>query len=259
MEERSPPAAGGKGRNLLSSATSLRLSLTPARSQDHTYVVQIPRDQVYRVPPPENAKIVENHRQPDTQKKRKCTCCCWIFSALLLIGIAIGIIVLIVHTTYTPKSPEFSIINVHFKNLTQPSNGQKNKSHPVPQFEIHLKIVNINERMDASFGKGDNGIATLNFKNREIGHGKYTAISQKPKDSTNSQFNLDAGKLPADFQKSLNDDKKAIPMTLTINAPMEITSWAKTLQKEVTVTCDFDVESVKGKSKIKSEDCKTDF
>lgn len=260
MEERSPPAAGGKARNLLSSATSLRLSLTPARSADHTYVVQIPRDQVYRVPPPENAKIVENHRQPDTQKKRKCTCCCWVFSAILLIGILIGIIVLIIHTIYAPKSPEFSITNVHFKNVTQPSNGQKNKSHPqavVPQFEIDLKIVNVNERMDVSFGKGDNGIATLSFKNHEIGHGKYPSISQKPKDSTNSQFNLDAGKLTGDFQKSLNDDKKPIPMTLTINAPMEITSWAKTLKKDVTVTCDFDVESVKGKSKIKSEDCQS--
>ncbi|XP_004237404.1 NDR1/HIN1-like protein 13 [Solanum lycopersicum] len=255
MEERSPPAAGGKARNLLSSATSLRLSLTPARSTDHTYVVQIPRDQVYRVPPPENAKIVENHRQPETQKKRKCTCCCWIFSALLLTGIAIGIIVLIVNAMYTPKSPEFSIMNVHFKNVTQPQN---NKSH-TQQFEIDLKIVNINERMDTSFGKGDHGIATLNFNNHEIGHGKYTAISQKPKDSTNSQFNLDAGKLPADFQKTLNDDKKAIPMTLTVKAPMEITSWTKTLKKDVTVTCDFDVQSVKGKSMIKSEDCKTDF
>ncbi|XP_055818441.1 NDR1/HIN1-like protein 13 [Solanum dulcamara] len=262
MEERSPPAAGGKARNLLSSATSLRLSLTPACSADHTYVVQIPRDQVYRVPPPENAKIVENHRQPDTQKKRKCTCCCWVFSAILLIGILIGIIVLIIHTMYAPKSPEFSITNVHFKNVTQPSNGQKNKSHPqavVPQFEIDLKIVNVNERMNVSFGKGDNGIATLSFKNHEIGRGKYPSISQKPKDSTNSQFNLDAGKLTGDFQKSLNDDKKSIPMTLTINAPMEITSWAKTLKKDVTVTCDFDLESVKGKSKIKSEDCQSDF
>lgn len=249
MEERSP-SSGGKGRNLLSSATSLRLSLSPGRSQDHTYVVQIPRDQVYRVPPPENAKIVENHRQPDTKKKRKCTCCCWVFSFLLLIGIIIGIIVLIIHMMYTPKCPEFSITNIHFKNST-------NKSHP--QFEIDVKIVNVNERMDVSFGKGNNGMATLSFKKQEVGHGKYPSLSQGPKDSKNSHFNLDAGKLSGDFQKSLNDDKKPIPMTLTIKAPMEITSWAKTLKKDVAVTCDFDVRSLQKKSKITSEDCQTNF
>ncbi|MCE3049837.1 hypothetical protein HAX54_045884 [Datura stramonium] len=245
MEERSPPA-GGKARNLLSSATSLRLSLTPARSSDHTYVVQIPRDQVYRIPPPENAKIVEHHRQPTTQKKRKCTCCCKVLAVLLLIGIMIGIIVWIIHALYTPKCPEFSINNVHFKNVTQPPNGQKN-SHPQshPQYEIELKIVNVNERMDVAFGKGNNGKATLSFKKHEIGQGKYPSISQKPKDSTNSRFNLDAGKLTGDIQKSLDDDKKPIQMTLSINAPMEITSWAKNLKKDVIVTCDFDIESVK--------------
>ncbi|KAM3290075.1 NDR1/HIN1-like protein 13 [Capsicum chacoense] len=260
MEERSP-TAGGKARNLLSSATSLRLSLTPARSPDHTYVVQIPRDQVYRVPPPENAKIVEYHRQPATQKKRKCTCCCWVLSALLLIGIIIGIIVLVIHTMYAPKCPQFSITSVHFKNATQPSNGQKNKNHPQshPQFEIELKIFNVNEKMDVVFGKGNNGKATLIFKKNEIAQGKYPSISQNPKDSTNSHFNLDAGKLTGDIQKSLDDDKKPIPMTLSINAPLEITSWAKNLKKDLSVTCDFDVESVKSKSKVKSEDCHTNF
>ncbi|XP_060185739.1 NDR1/HIN1-like protein 13 [Lycium barbarum] len=264
MEERSPPAGqvNGKARNLLSSATSLRLSLTPTRSSDHTYVVQIPRDQVYRVPPPENAKIVEEHRQPTSQKKRKCTCCCMVLAALLVIGIMIGIIVLIVHMLYAPKCPEFSIANVHFKNVTLPQNGhQKNKSPPQthPQFEIDLKIVNVNERMDVAFGKGNNGKATLTFKKHEIGQGKYPSISQKPKDSTNSHFNLGVGKLPGDIAKSLDDDKKPIPLTLSIQAPMEITSWAKNLKKDMTVTCDFDVESVKNKSKIKSEDCTTNF
>ncbi|CAN4106384.1 unnamed protein product [Withania somnifera] len=258
MEERSP-SVGGKARSLLSS-TSLRLSLRPTRSTDHTYVVQIPRDQVYRVPPPENAKIVEHHRQPATQKKRKCTCCCWVLSVLLLLGIMIGVIMYIILKLYSPKCPEFSVINVHFKNFTQPTNGQKN-SHPKthPEFEVDLTIVNVNERMDVAFGKGNNGKAALIFNKHEIGLGKYPSISQKPKDSTNAHFNLDPGNWPRDIQKSLDDNKKPIPMTLSINATMEITSWAKNLKKDVTVTCDFNIESMKNKSKIKSEDCQTNF
>ncbi|XP_018629880.1 NDR1/HIN1-like protein 13 [Nicotiana tomentosiformis] len=267
MEERSPPPAGdvnGKARNPLSSATSLRLSLTPSRSPDQTYVVQIPRDQVYRVPPPENARIVENHRKPDSQKKNKCTCCCLILAVLLGLAIMIGIVVLIIRALYTPKCPEFSITNIHFKNVTHPSNGhgQKNNIHPqpYPQFEMELKIVNVNERMDVAFGKGNNGKAALIFKKHEIGQGKYPSISQKPKDSTNVHFNLDVGKLAGDTEKGLEVDKKPIMMTLSVHAPLEITSWAKDLKKNLIVTCDFDVESLMtNKSKIKSEICQTDF
>ncbi|GAA0159169.1 hypothetical protein LIER_16010 [Lithospermum erythrorhizon] len=65
--------------------------------EKETFVVRMPRDQVYRVPPPEHAKIVENYKNiPKEKKGCKVSLCCWVLIALAILGIAIGIIVAII-------------------------------------------------------------------------------------------------------------------------------------------------------------------
>lgn len=116
--------------------------------------------------------------------------------------------------------------------------------------------------MDVSFGEGKEGKATLIFKKHDIGQGKYPSISQKAEVSNNVHLNLDFGsngKLPGDFIKSLEDEKKPIIMTLMIHAKMEIKSWVKNMKKDLTITCDFDVEGLTKKSKILANECITDF
>ncbi|KAJ0086574.1 hypothetical protein Patl1_08502 [Pistacia atlantica] len=54
-----------------------------------TYVVQIPKDQVYRVPPPENALIVERHDKEKAKSCCSCCICCGVFIAIVVIAIGI--------------------------------------------------------------------------------------------------------------------------------------------------------------------------
>ncbi|XP_055809126.1 NDR1/HIN1-like protein 13 [Solanum dulcamara] len=264
MEGRTPPTENRKNSIKLSSATSLRLASPPGRSSD-TFVVQIPKDQVYRVPPPENAKIVENHTPNDNvQSKRKIgRRCCWILLGLLIFGIIIGVTIAIIHMLYIPKCPNFSIVGVNFKNVTDPNSrghGQKNQQQEHPKFEFDLKVSNVNERMDVSFGDGKTNFV---FKKQDIGQGKYPSNSQRASGSNNVHFNLDVGsngKLPSDLLKTLEDDKKKIViMSLMIHVPMEIKSWVKNLKKDLTITCDFDVEDLTKKAKIMPNECITDF
>ncbi|KAM3235922.1 NDR1/HIN1-like protein 13 [Capsicum annuum] len=267
MEGRTPLSGNtNKSLNKLSSVTSLRLASAPDRSLDTgTYVVQIPRDQVYRVPPPENAKIVENHRGPDDNfpRKRRCGCCCWILLGLLIIGIIIGVTIGVIYMLYIPQCPDFSILGVHFKNVTDPNSrdqGQKNQPQQKPKFEFDLKVNNVNERMDVSFGQGK---ANFVYQKHDIGQGKYPSNSQKAKGSTNVDLNLDVvsnyGKLPDDIKKSIENGNKTIATTLMIRAPMEIKSWVRNLKKDLTITCDFDVQDLTRKSNITYNKCITDF
>lgn len=70
-----------------------------------TYVVQIPKDKIYRVPPPENALIAERHRNnrgnnnnnnSNTNKR----CCsrrlCWLLCFVVLV-LLLGLIALVVY------------------------------------------------------------------------------------------------------------------------------------------------------------------
>ncbi|XVE60470.1 hypothetical protein DITRI_Ditri05aG0131300 [Diplodiscus trichospermus] len=65
-----------------------------------TYVVQVPKDLIYRVPPPENALIAERHRnthQGNNNDNRWCCSRLWtwllvIVIIVLLLGIIAGIV-----------------------------------------------------------------------------------------------------------------------------------------------------------------------
>ncbi|CAN4097270.1 unnamed protein product [Withania somnifera] len=266
MEERTPSKGNGKNNiRKLSTATSLRLapSLPPDRSD--TYIIQIPRDQVYRVPPPEYAKIVENYRLPkdNSQRKRKCGCCCWILLGLLIFGIIIGVIIGVIHLMYIPRCPNFSVVGVHFKNVTDTNRGQGKKNQPKqwPKFEFDLKVNNVNERMDVSFGQGKTNFV---FRKYKIGQGKYPSNnSLKAKHSNNNHLSVDVGsngKLPDDLLKVLEDDKKLIPVTMMIHVPMEIKSWVRNMKKNnLEIACEFDVEQLTKKSKVMPNECITDF
>ncbi|XP_031110449.1 NDR1/HIN1-like protein 13 [Ipomoea triloba] len=246
MEGRVGSPAGGDGRKGDPPLTSLTFSLPVQPGKDpETYVIQIPRDQVYRVPPPENAKIVESYQGMQSNKKdtRLRKCCFWFLVPLAVLGILIGIIVGTINGLYTPKSPKFSMATIQFK-----------KSPRHPNFHVSLLVHNTNQRMKVSFGDG--GKSSLVFKNREIGKGKYPTVSVKPKETTAVDLKM-AAKLSGDLHKELNGRRKK-SMALKISVPMEISSWAKGKKKDVSIKCVFKVGSL-AKSADLSEECETDF
>ncbi|PNY08438.1 late embryogenesis abundant hydroxyproline-rich glycoprotein [Trifolium pratense] len=56
-----------------------------------TYVVRVPKDQIYRVPPPENARIAEQHRSAPRRETNGTHCCCIAFIVFFLaVAILIG-------------------------------------------------------------------------------------------------------------------------------------------------------------------------
>lgn len=152
----------------------------PLSSDDtkETYIVQIPRDQIYRVPPPAHAKIVERYRNPSRQREG-CggKCGLWIVVALISLAAIVGIGVAIVHMFFSSsKTPEFSVTKVLVKN--PPTSHAK---HTHPTYEISLQAGNPNERMGISYEYG--GKASLSFKKKKIGGGEYPSLSQEAKDS----------------------------------------------------------------------------
>ncbi|ESQ53224.1 hypothetical protein EUTSA_v10027061mg [Eutrema salsugineum] len=79
-----------------------------------TYVVQVPRDQVYWIPPQENARIVERRMNGDHQpgKKHKIFCSkrlMWIFIAVIVIGFIICAIAIIIRFLFKPKPHVFDV------------------------------------------------------------------------------------------------------------------------------------------------------
>ncbi|XP_022843000.1 NDR1/HIN1-like protein 13 [Olea europaea var. sylvestris] len=261
MEERKCPSEDGKDEPPSSNSMALVPGPLPLENSE-TYIVQIPRDQVYRVPPPENAKIVESHRRPPQDRKKKACfggSCWWIILAFALIGLTVGISVGVTRALYKPRYPTFSVTKIHVKNLEQFINGHHGSSHS-PEYDVTLKAHNPNERMDVSF-KGAAGKASIEFKKQKIARGGVPNLTLDPNGSTNIPLVLHGTKasIENDIKKSLDGTKPKL-MHLNIEVPMEVKSWAKTVQKDAAINCDIKVDSLLRKTtKILSQECQTNF
>lgn len=249
MEERLPPLDTAKEKPPLPPPPA------PSAASLETYVVQVPRDQIYRVPPPEHARIVEDHTRNLTEKKQTCrTPVLWIIlPAVILFVLTLTVVMAIRATLYNPTPPEVTISRVQGKNLVQ---GR-------PEFDVTLRADNPNTRMSVSYRGSSPGSSTLVFKNEKIAVGGIPSGVRLDSGSDGVDFPVvlagNGAALTAEMKKRLNDVAEKA-MALKFEVAMEMKSWVRNEEKQLKVSCDFKVKnSLTGKNKISSQDCSTEF
>ncbi|WOG93727.1 hypothetical protein DCAR_0313014 [Daucus carota subsp. sativus] len=214
-----------------------------------TFVIRTPRDQVYRVPPPENSKIVESYIKKNQEKKGPGNCI-WILLGLVILGVSLGLFFGVVAALYKPEIPEFEITD--FK-VTQ--------KHPKQEYEITLNVKNPNARMEVSYGGDRYGL--LSFDQKKVADGKFEPFSQEAEKSSNLTINLKEraqGQLPSEMESSMNSNKtkKAESLGFKMFVTATISSWAKTSHREITVPCTFKVNTLAKDTRIIYQDCSTE-
>ncbi|KAL5703947.1 hypothetical protein ACHQM5_022437 [Ranunculus cassubicifolius] len=212
-------------------------------SQAGTYVVQVPKVQIYRIPPPENAIIAERFRNPENQKRP----CSIFFTKCFIMGIIIvlvlGICAALIYLAVKPKNPTFSIERVSIKN---------SHSSRRPEYHISLNGDNPNDRLTISYKKGGN--ASLLFKKQKIATGKTNAMDLNSHDSKSLNIVLAGSKdkLPSETEKK----KKVIPLFLTVTVPMEMEVWVvKLWTADITIECDLEVNTLSENTRVINQKC----
>ncbi|KAL4368616.1 hypothetical protein GQ457_05G008520 [Hibiscus cannabinus] len=238
----------------------LPLPPPPGHPSSSSFVVQVPKDQVYRVPPPENAQIVEKYRMKAAAKKpkRKVPCLKYLlclFIVLLVIALIISAAVAAVFFSFKPKAPAFSVSSIVVK---------QNKSSR-PTYDVRLKIKNPNPNMGTKYSsEGDD--SKLSFERKTIGWGRFPNLEHgqgNTADVIDIKFRGNKGKpLPASVEKSMNDtkSKKPISLTLDIESPVVFNVWIlKLWRKDMEVKCKFRVDTMGEGTKVLSQDCNTNL
>ncbi|XP_047321147.1 NDR1/HIN1-like protein 13 [Impatiens glandulifera] len=236
-----------------------RLSQLPPPPSSNTYIIQIPRDQIYRIPPPENEIILRNLDIERASKKKKQLdprCFYWL-SSIAIVLILLWIFFAVFRAYFQPKTPEFSVIGLVLRK------GSSSNKHANPSYDITLKAQNPNKNMDIFYKKGGN--VSLLFKRDRIGGGEYPSISQESKESTTIHVTLAglATQLPKEIETRLNAKKASdgpISLSLVVSEPVEFKGLI-TFKEHLTVTCDFRVNkfALSTKPKIISQECRTNF
>lgn len=203
-----------------------------------TYVVQVPRDQVYWTPPPENAKIVERRMNSEPGKKNKRFCSrrlMWFFIALVVIGFIICAIALIIRFVFKPEPPVFDV-----KKLAK-----------ARHFEIMLTSKNPTSNMWVTY----KGLVSLTYKNKNLGQGNFPELSQPVLGFNTVDLKLDSSKNVA----VLPPEVVSLVLTMELNAGYG-TGLVKR-NKEVAVSCDVNVKGLVDSKEVEivSETCESEF
>ncbi|ERM94184.1 hypothetical protein AMTRI_Chr04g188590 [Amborella trichopoda] len=211
-----------------------------------TYVVQIPKDQIYRVPPPENAYIANKYQNNPRRSQKKrwcCSCCCllWLIVFIIVTVILAGAFVGILYLVVKSDIPRFSIEHV------------AENSKALSQFQVNLKGENGNSKLVLRYLNG--GVVGLEHLGSKIGTGKWPEFEQG---SGNSKvFRLvTKGSDAVIKQLKKKHGNKSLTLVLRAQVPIRfewkgIKSWVMSMD----VRCDFKVDKLGVNSRVLSEEC----
>ncbi|KAL9689678.1 hypothetical protein QQ045_010067 [Rhodiola kirilowii] len=241
--------------NIMEYAFNSPLPPPPGNAHRETYIVQMPRDQIFRVPPTENSNIDERFRQPLAKEKseknlRLRSCLPWLYASAVLFVIT-GLVILGLQLFLKPQNPEFTLENFVFKNATR------------PEYDISLIAKNPNKNLFRIFYEGAED-ASLLYNRRSLAEGGFPALEQGPNESSDVRMSLSSLKrnlLPVDLEKSLTRNKKMNELEFTLAMEMPIRSKLLVMpglgSRNMSVKCVFTVDGLVPRSKILAQKCIT--
>ncbi|XP_047327747.1 NDR1/HIN1-like protein 13 [Impatiens glandulifera] len=220
-----------------------------------TYVIQIPKDQIYKYPPPENAHRQRLYARKGISRRRTCRrCLCYTFGILALLVFLLGITAGILYLVFKPESPKYSIETVAIRgfNLTSSSSIS-------PEFDVTVRAENPNNKIRIYYQKGS--AVTAYYSNVELANGVLPAFHQGSNNLTIFQTTLKGsgilltGAMNSEITAGAKEGK--VLMKVNIRAPVKVKIGAvKTWKITVKVNCDVTVDSLTAAAKIVSRDCK---
>ncbi|XP_074285555.1 NDR1/HIN1-like protein 13 [Silene latifolia] len=255
-----PPVSGEHQRDMS------RGSFGSSKSYDSgpnpgTYVIQLPKDQIFRVPPPENAHKFKRYTKRNPNRNYCRSCICYMISIILLLIILLGITFGILYLIYRPKIPTYTINGIQIKgvNLTA---AKVTATTITPVFNITVKTDNRNGKISIYYEQG----SKINIYRDGVNFcdGELPAFYQPPKSVTVFSTELSGSGIvlsKSALEKLLNQQKNGkVPLEMDVKVPVRIKLGSvKFWTMTVKVKCDVAVNALTVKSKVVSQKCKVRF
>ncbi|GJN08814.1 hypothetical protein PR202_ga26771 [Eleusine coracana subsp. coracana] len=232
------------------------------RSPQDTYVVKVQKDQIYRVPPPENAYLAERYRAgPSKQSSSSSSSCspCVVrtVGALLataaLVGAAIAICVVILR----PGLPGFSVnglsVTVHAAGNGQPQQRV--------DYDLFLTAVNPNKMTALWYRDGGAARLTHEASGALLAKGVVGQPADGGEDATDFTVVLHGGRAPRDVEKALESrSREHVALRFTVEATVQVHIGALGFaQRRLAVDCEVVSTGLRKDVHIASQKCRSVF
>ncbi|KAG6473615.1 NDR1/HIN1-like protein 13 [Zingiber officinale] len=208
-----------------------------------TYVVQIRKDQIYRVPPAENAALVEHYvNQENFRRQRHCRFLGFLERLLpvLLPLLLVTATVVAFFAAVNPSTPTFVIKSLAIKNV----------SRSVTEYDFAVSVSNPSNRIGLAYAGG--GRVAACHDGKEIATGETSGFYQTHGKSTDLEVVLRGS------NKALKASEKGLRIELVANFSVNpkvggLELWRRSL----AVNCDVKVTELDKNKKVRisSQDC----
>ncbi|KAK6936280.1 Late embryogenesis abundant protein, LEA_2 subgroup [Dillenia turbinata] len=222
-----------------------------------TYVIQVPKDQIFRVPPPENARKYQEYTRKGSRRSCCFRCFCWTLGLIVLFITLLAIAGAILYLVFRPEALKYSVQSITIKgmNLTAESNSMS------PEFDIAVRADNPNNKIGVYYENGSN--VTIKYSDVQLCSGVIPTFYQPSNNITIFTTTLTGSgvALSSATRTSLVDAQSqgSVPLNLKIKAPVKIKLGSiKTWKITVKVSCDISVNNLSSDSTIVSKDCGID-
>ncbi|CAA2985978.1 NDR1/HIN1-like protein 13 [Olea europaea var. sylvestris] len=224
----------------------------PVLQPPSTYVVQLPREQILRYPPPENAR--KFHALARRNKRSCCRRCCYFtLCLLLLLIVTVAIAAGVLYLVFRPEAPKYTITSVAIKGMNLTS-----VPFTSPVFDVSIRAENPNDKIGIYYSK--NSVVNVFYNDVKLGDGVLPSFYQPKNNVTMFQTALKGsnivlgGAVKTSLRNGQNENRVPLVMRLKVHVKFKVGSM-KTWEITIKVRCDIIVDSLNDKSNIVSKDC----
>lgn len=221
--------------------------------QPATYVFQLPREQIFRYPPPENAKKFEALARRKSRSSCCRRCCCFTFCILFLLVIAAAVSAGVLYLVFRFKFPKYTVTNFAIEGMNLTSNAPVSLG-----FNVTIRAENPNGRVGIYYLE-DSAVAVF-FNDVKLSDGVLPVFYQPKKNTTMIQVTMTGSNVvmgsAVRTALSTEQNQGAVPFVVRLKAPMKLkVGSAKTWKFTVKVKCDIVTNTLDEKAKIVSTKC----
>ncbi|CAL9046711.1 unnamed protein product, partial [Musa banksii] len=227
-----------------SSASSQSILPKPVR-QPGSYVIQVPRDLILRVPPGGKGSRAKAYA-------RRRGCCFLVFAWLGAILFLLAVVADILYLVFRPRVPQYSIdaLSIASFNLSAASVS--------PAFDATVRAENPNKKVGIYYSDGSD--ITVAYDGVTLCTGAWPALYQSPGNVTVFVAALKGStiRLSSAARQALvtAETQRQVPLEIDVKVPVRIkfggvTSWTIT----VKLKCDVTVTGLTENAKIVSKKC----
>ncbi|KAG6533696.1 NDR1/HIN1-like protein 13 [Zingiber officinale] len=199
-----------------------------------TFVVQVAKDQVYRVPPPENAYLVERYCKRTKNRRRSpgLLCLIWILAAAFLLLAATSA------ALHFALRPAFAVQSLSVQNTTE------------TEYDLTLSVWNPSRAMGYSYAAGGSAALVAVSSGAEIAAGETPGFDQGSRSTTAMPLALrGSGASPP-------KGAAALELTAKLRARPKLGK-LKLWSMRMEVTCGVLTSALAGDGRILSQHCGT--